>query len=125
MKLSFADATLPKGGAVVVSIFEGRELSPSAAHLDAETDGALHRALKASRFTGKKDELLAVLAPGGIGLSRIVLVGLGKTDKVDGATLQSLGGTVVAHLNSVGEADAAILLDELATLPGGEAAANV
>ena len=62
MKIAFAEPSFPKTGAVVVGVFEGKKLSPSAERLERETGGALTRAIKASRFDGKKDELLAVLA---------------------------------------------------------------
>ncbi|HWK44377.1 MAG TPA: leucyl aminopeptidase [Stellaceae bacterium] len=125
MKLSFAAAVPPKTGAVIVGVLEGGELLPSAARLDTEIGGALSRALKSSRFTGKRDEVLALVAPAGTTLSRIVLVGLGKADAVDALALQSIGGTLVAHLNTVGETEAAVLLDELAAIAADQAAANL
>jgi len=49
-----------------------------AERLEKETGGAITRAMKASRFEGKKDQLLALLAPANLAASRIVLAGLGK-----------------------------------------------
>ena len=51
---------------------------------DKASGGALTRALKVSRFTGKSGQVLEVLAPAGIKASRILLVGLGKPDDCDG-----------------------------------------
>jgi leucyl aminopeptidase len=119
MKISFAEPTLPKTGALVVGVHEERQLSATAVRLDEQLGGVLKRAMTASRFVGKKDETLAVLAPSGLELSRIVLAGLGKPEKLEARTYQDLGGTLAAHLNQAGEKEAAIALDEP---PGGKVA---
>jgi leucyl aminopeptidase len=125
MKIAFAEPSLPKTGAVVVGVLEGRKLTRSAERVDEETGGALTRAIKASRFQGKKDELLALLAPANLAVSRIVLAGLGKAEGIDARRMQDLGGALVAHLNGAGEKEAALQLDALDGLDAGEAAANV
>ena len=125
MKIAFAEPSLPKTGAVVVGVFEGRKLSRAAERLDEESGGALTRAIKASRFQGKKDEVLALLAPANLAVSRVVLAGLGKTEGIDARRMQDLGGALVAHLNGAGEKEAAFQLDGLDGLDAGEAAANV
>ncbi|MBV8650797.1 MAG: leucyl aminopeptidase [Alphaproteobacteria bacterium] len=126
MKINFAEPALPKSGAVIVGVLEESKLSPAAADLDKRTGGALKRAIAASRFTGKKDELLAVLAPANLDLSRIVLAGLGKAKSVDAMQVQNLGGALLAHLNSAGEKEAAVLLDDIeAGIETPEAAANL
>jgi leucyl aminopeptidase len=113
MKITFGEPALPKTGTVVVGILEDGKLTASAADLDQRSDGSLRRAIAASRFTGKKDEILALLAPAGLPLARIVLVGLGKASAIDAAQMQGLGGVVLAHLNGAGEKEATILLDEI------------
>jgi leucyl aminopeptidase len=125
MKIAFAEPSLPKTGAIVVGVFEGRKLSRSAERLEQETRGALTRAMKASRFEGKKDQLLTLLAPANLSLSRVVLAGLGKADGVDVRRMQDLGGALVAHLNSAGEKEAAVLLDAVDGLDAAEAAGNL
>jgi len=126
MKISFGEPTLPKSGAVIVGVLEDKTLSPAAADLDRRTGGALNRAIASSRFTGKKDEVLAVLAPANLQLSRVVLAGLGKPSAIDAAQMQGLGGTLIAHLNGAGESEAAVLLDDLSgAMAASEAAANL
>ena len=78
MKIIFAAPKLPGRGAVAVGVMAGAKLSPSAADLDKATGGTLGRAIKGSRFTGKKGQLLEVLGPPGVCVSRILLAGLGK-----------------------------------------------
>ncbi|HVJ55773.1 MAG TPA: leucyl aminopeptidase [Aliidongia sp.] len=127
MKISFAEASLPKSGAVVVGVGEDRVLSEAAATLDRDTGGALVRAMAASRFNGKKEQVLSVLSPTNLSIGRIVLVGLGKPAEINAVLLQNLGGSIVAHLGGSGEADVAVLLGEGADLglPAAEAAAHI
>ena len=127
MKISFAELGAPKAGMVVVGVGEDRALTSVAAALDKETGGALTRAMASSRFTGKKGQLLAVLAPANLAVGGIVLAGLGKIADIDVLALQALGGSLVAHLNGAGESEATVQLGALegAKLSSAEAAANV
>jgi leucyl aminopeptidase len=128
MKISFAELALPRSGAVVVGAWEGRALTAPARHLDEATGGAVSRAVAASpRFHGKKNELIAIIGPPNLSLSRIVVAGLGKPDAVDRRLLQDLGGTLLAHLNSAGESTATFALDlgERAPLKPEDAAAHL
>ena len=126
MKITFGEPALPKTGAVVVGVLEDGKLTPTAAELDRRSGGALRRAIAAGRFSGKKDELLAILAPANLTLSSVVLAGLGKPSAITVAQLQSLGGRLLAHLNGVGEKDATVLIDKIeGGINLGEAAANL
>src|SRR6266849_6675468 len=112
MKISFAELALPRSGAVVVGVWEEPALTASARRLDEATGGAISRAVAAApRFHGKKNELIALIGPPNLPLSRIVVAGLGKPDKVDQRLLQDLGGNLVAHLNGAGESDATFSID--------------
>ena len=84
MKISFAEPDLPRSGAVVAGMWEEGVLTPAARRLDEATGGAVARALAAAaRFSGKKDELLAIVGPAKLSVSRIVLAGLGKPEAAD------------------------------------------
>ena len=64
MKISFAEPDLPHSGAAVAGIWEERNLTPAARRLDEASGGAITRALaQAARFSGKKGELLPIVAP--------------------------------------------------------------
>src|SRR6185437_8824767 len=115
-------------GAIVVGAWEDRVLTAPARHLDEATGGAVSRAVAASpRFHGKKNELVAIVGPPNLPVSRIVVAGLGKPDAVDPRLLQDLGGTLVAHLNGAGEGEAIFALDlgDGAPVKPGDAAANL
>ncbi|MBC7950871.1 MAG: leucyl aminopeptidase [Rhodospirillaceae bacterium] len=111
MKIAFAKPQIPTEGAVIVGVLEGKILTPSAQQIDQQAGGALVRAMNASKFEGKKDQTLTVLAPAGLELNRVVLLGLGKADAIDAAAAQSFGGTALAQVSSNGDIAAAMALD--------------
>jgi leucyl aminopeptidase len=113
MKIAFAAPSQPKSGTIVVGVLENRTLSPTGAALDKQSGGALTRAMAASRFTGRKDEVLGVLAPPQLAVGRVLLMGLGKAEGLNRAALQALGGNIVAQLNSAGASEAWVALDKL------------
>ena len=126
MKITFGESALPKTGAIVVGVLEEGKLTPTAAELDRRSGGALKRAVASGRFSGKKDELLAIVAPANLALSRIVLAGLGKPSAVTAAQMQGLGGILLAHLNGAGEKEATLMIDKIAgSIEPGDAAANL
>jgi leucyl aminopeptidase len=110
MKVSFAESSLPKSGALVLGVPDGNKLGAVAKDVDKATDGALTRALKHSSFEGKARQILDVVAPAGLALSRIVLVGLGKEDMSE-KEQADMGGRIFAHLAGVSEKTASVAVD--------------
>lgn len=110
MRVSFASPSLPKTGAIVAGVKKDKALTSAAAEIDKLTGGAVKRALSSGRFTGKKGQTLEIVAPSGVGNSRILLVGLGK--ELDELSQQALGGQIWAHMNRVGETTASVLVDD-------------
>ena len=127
MNISFADPKLPKSGTLVVGVLEGKKLAPSAAVLDKESNGALARAIAATRFTGKKEETLVVPAPRGLFFDRVILLGLGKPGGLTPVQAQRLGGALVPALNALGATAASVAVDKVpgTRLTPAEAAANL
>jgi leucyl aminopeptidase len=111
MELSFAAPKVQVSGALVVSAAQGSALSSQAQKADKASGGALSRALKVSRFTGKPGQILELLAPQGISASRIILVGLGDADGFNGARLEDAAAAVTARLSQSGETAATFDLD--------------
>ena len=111
MKITFAAIALPESGALAVPVAADRKLLASAAQLDKKTKGALTRAMSVSRFTGKKGELLEVLAPPGVGNSRILLVGLGDPANLKDLDLEAVGGDLLGHLNKAGEKSGTLVIE--------------
>ena len=126
MKISFVEPVLPKSGTLVVGVAEDRVLTPAAALLDQDHDGIVQRAIATSRFTGKRDQTLAILAPASLGIARILLLGIGKPAELEATHLEGLGGVVISTLNALGETEATIDaagLGPLALAPAQAAAA--
>lgn len=117
MKISFSALELPATGVVVVGVYEDRVLSTSAERADAALGGAVRRAMEASRFRGKKDQTLAILAPSGSQLARLQLLGLGKPAELDALRLQAAGGQIYATLAGNGHVDAFVCVDAIADCP--------
>ena len=114
MKPNFAKPELPKAGAVVVAVLEGRKLTPGATMIDRAAGGAITRAIAASRFKGGPEDALSVLAPAGLNASRVLLLGLGKPDKIDRQAAERFGGRILAQLQNSGESVASVLVDTIA-----------
>ena len=124
MKIDFAEPGQPSSGAVVVGVWVEGVLTPAARRLDEATHGAITRALSAAhRFNGKKDELLPIVGPANLSVSRIILAGLGKPDLADARLFQQLGGNLVVHLNGAGETEATFAIDHPEDAPLGQAEA--
>ncbi|MCR5880305.1 leucyl aminopeptidase [Phenylobacterium sp. J367] len=92
MEIEFVAADAPLGAKTAVArvVFEG-----------GSYDGALGRAVAASRFTGAKGQTLDVLAPEG-GPDRLVLVGAGKADGFDAIAAEHAGATAWKTLSVSG-----------------------
>ncbi|MDZ3836959.1 MAG: leucyl aminopeptidase [Rhodospirillales bacterium] len=127
MKLTFAAPGLPEMGVVAAFVLEDRDLSPSARLLNDRLRGALVRAIEASRFKGKKDQVLSLPAPAEGPYDRIVLIGLGKPAELDALRLQVTGGQIYAALAGDGVKAAAVAVDALdgAALSPAEMAAEM
>ena len=127
MKIVFAEPSAPKSGSIVVGVLEDRKLTSSAQKLDQDSSGTLTRAIGASRFKGRKDDSLSVLAPAGLPVERVVLLGLGKPNALDAGAYQNLGGRAVAQLNGAGEENAQLVVDAIdgSKVSAADAAAEV
>jgi leucyl aminopeptidase len=116
MQISFVASSLVTSGeegAWVVAAAESSELLPAAVRLDKASGGALKRALKFSRFTGKSGQFLEVLAPSGLKASRLILVGLGKPESLDEKGLETIGAQIVGRLLAAGESAASLEIEVL------------
>jgi len=111
MQISFVAPSNVAAGAWVVGATEGTALLPAAVRADKASGGALTRALKISRFTGKSGQMLEVLAPAGIAASRLLLVGIGKPESVDEKGLETLGAQIVGRLYAGGETSASLEIE--------------
>ncbi len=111
MKIRFDDPALPEGGSLVVFALKNKALTASARAVDEALDGAVTRAIAASRFRGGSSDSLVLPSPGGGRFERVILLGLGKAADFDALAAQNAGGRAVAALNGAGAEQATLLLD--------------
>jgi len=97
MKISFL-ASFPINAAnQVFLITDGQALPLAAKALDEASGGRLAAALKAVKFTGKRDKQVEILAPHK-GVERVIFIGLGEATKITPRELELSGGTLAAAL---------------------------
>ena len=113
MKIAFSEIATPSAGVIVAGVAEDRVLGTTARQLDEQTGGALTRALSSGRFRGKENASTTVIAPHGLAVDAVVLVGLGKPSRIDRRRLRALGGTVVRRLNALGAKAGAVAVDAI------------
>lgn len=100
MKISFANASAPKKGTVVVFATDGTAWTKTAEALDKKLNGALGRAAKAAKFEGKKGQTMSVLSPANGAIDRVLCVGLGKADELTSEKATEVGGTIAGTLKA-------------------------
>jgi leucyl aminopeptidase len=97
LDIAFARPALPKSGALVLLVSEGEMPSGLWQQADHATDGAIARALAAAEFKGAKGKTCTILAPGA-GLTRVIVVGLGKPSAFAPLVFEEAGGAVAVQL---------------------------
>ncbi|MEI6559044.1 MAG: leucyl aminopeptidase [Rhodospirillaceae bacterium] len=111
MLVQFAAPARPEAGTLILGIGQDNSFGPAAEEADRLSGGTLRRALAASRFTGKKDETLEILAPAGLGLARLLLVGLGKPEALSLESFEALAGNAAASVTRTGATEAVLALE--------------
>ena len=108
MDIALAKPALPKTGALAILAGEGAKLAPEGTGLDGQLKGALHRAMKAARFTGKAGQIVEVLAPAESPLERVLIAGIGAAAKFDTVAARRLGGQLLQRSLNAGSAQLTI-----------------
>jgi leucyl aminopeptidase len=109
VEIDFVKLKAPAAGSAVLLTDESLKLAATAAGLERAAGGRFERAAKAAKFTGKAMKSLQLLAPAGVELDRIVVIGLGDPAKLKPADWLKLGGTIPAVVS--GEAEVTVLLE--------------
>ncbi|MFN8946461.1 MAG: leucyl aminopeptidase [Alphaproteobacteria bacterium] len=112
MQISFSKTGASDDGVLAVGVPEFEDnLREALLDLDRRSKGAVSRALKTARFTGAKGQVVELLAPAGLDLDRLLIVGLGKEQSFGQGEAQDFGAAVVARLLTSGEKAATLRLD--------------
>ncbi len=116
MKISFAKPTPAKSGTLVLFVSKGPLLTPAAQAADKATKGALSKALKSGRYMGDAADMLEILAPAGLEVNRLLLLGLGDSGKANVGEFERIGGAIAARLQASGETQVSIMLDDIGAI---------
>jgi leucyl aminopeptidase len=114
LKLAFAPIEMPAKGVLVLLCEEGVKLGVAAHRLLGPAGDLIERAAAADRFKGKNGAVLELVAPAGLTVSRLIVVGVGKARDLAGKDLVKLGGIAMGRIPAA-ETMATIVAD----LPGG------
>ncbi|HET8924069.1 MAG TPA: leucyl aminopeptidase [Candidatus Acidoferrum sp.] len=99
--------------ALVSYVFE--ELDPvqgRIAEMDKATGGLLNKLAKSGELTGKTLEFTLLHAPGGLKAARLLLVGAGKREQFNGATLRKIAGAALRYLKGRSAKNFVVLVRE-------------
>jgi len=87
--------------ALVSYLFEDSDpVQGRIAEIDQSANGLLRKLSKSGELTGKSLEMTLVHAPAGLKAARLLLVGAGKRDKFEGATLRKIAGAASRYLKA-------------------------
>lgn len=109
MQISFGKLELPKSGAVVFLVEKDKPFEHLTAEADSLAQGALSKAKEVSRFTGALGQKLEIVAPSGLGVDRVLLLGVGDADETIETDWLELGAGAVAALAGSGSKEAVII----------------
>ena len=114
LKLGFAPFAAPTKGVLIVFCEEGLKFGSAARKVIEPTGDLVARAAEADRFKGKSASALDLVAPSGLDVARLVVIGVGKARDLKAQDFVKLGGIAMGKI-PVAASDATIIAD----LPGG------
>src|SRR5580704_13418368 len=99
LKFGFTSFARPRG-VLVVFCEENLQLGPATQRALAPIGDLVRRAAAADRFTGKMGSSLDIVAPTGLDLPRLVVVGVGKESELKPRDFVRLGGIAAGKVPS-------------------------
>jgi leucyl aminopeptidase len=114
LKLEFAPFATPPKGVLVLFCEEGVKFGSAARRVLGPTGDLVMRAAAADRFKGKNGSALDLVAPAGLDVSRLVIVGVGKARDLKAQDFVKLGGGAMGKIPATAS-EATLIAD----LPGG------
>ena len=125
MNVTFAAKAQPKGGVLILTAWDKGALGPWGSDLDKKTKGAIKAAIKAASFKGGVGQVVQVLAPKGITLDRLLVVGMGDPKKMDELSCQKAGASAAHFLTTKAKmCDVAIDLPSTVKMDEADVASN-
>src|SRR4051812_15151843 len=91
-KPAFAPFAAPKTGVLILFCEEGMKFGLASRKVLEPTGDLVRRAAAAERFTGKSGSALDIVAPAGLPVGRLVIIGVGKAGRLKSQDFVKLGG---------------------------------
>ena len=98
LKLEFAAISAPVRGVLVMFCGEGLKFGAAAQAILRPCGDLVTRAAAAARFKGKNGSTLDILAPAGLAVPRLVIVGAGKGSELKREAFVKLGGVAMGQV---------------------------
>ena len=113
LDVSFEDLNHEIHSTAVILAADGLALGKTAGDLDKRSGGAIHKAGKAASFKAKSKTTIEILAPHGLDVDRLIVLGTGK----DASDLEwtLLGGAAVGAISGRKAKKASLVVDIAAT----------
>jgi leucyl aminopeptidase len=108
MELRITSGDLPAKGALVVFIGADGRLSAAAERYDGEAGGAIRRAAGLDAERRKHGRIQHLLLPAGLPFDHLLLVTVGKEEKLTSLEVEELGGGIVQRLTALRVGQASI-----------------
>lgn len=126
MRVTFNFNYFPVRGAIVLPIFEEKEFSLSDDNLNEKIGGIIKHVLANNYFKAKEGEVLSFYGSVGLKTSRIILLGLGKSENASEKSMSEVGAKLAELTSSGPETEFTIFLNNMQTdtLKNSEIAAN-
>lgn len=126
VKITFPKTDSKITGAIIVGVFDDAALSPQAEKQDKAFHGMLSSALENNKsFTGKNGQVLQIFAPADEKITRIILLGLGKTEKMTALSAETAGGKLFVAIGKAGINEVTLLIDRSKKLKPEDCAAHI
>ncbi len=98
--LGFSTFAAPVKGVLVLFCDEKLSFGPASRRVLEPTGDLVKRAAAADRFTGKSGSALDIIAPPGLKVSRLIVLGIGKVKGLHALDIVKLGGKAVGKVPS-------------------------
>jgi leucyl aminopeptidase len=105
-------ATLETGALVSYVFEDANPIQGTLAEIDKSVNNLLSKLSAGAEFTGKPLEMTLIHAPASLKATRLLLVGAGKREKFDVATLRKIAGAALRYLKSRSVKQLAFLVRE-------------
>jgi len=103
-----------KSPCLIVAAFEGGELAPAAAAVDAATGGLLKRLIRRGDFSGRPGQPLVLHAIEGVAAERVVVVGCGRAAEFSEGGYRRALREGLQRAEAIGAREAVLTLPEMA-----------